>query len=315
MGASDSRAASVERGTRALLDEKLAQGKISPSEYQHMIAVLNRGDGAWSTFRSTPEGGSIDESAATAAAAVEATEAGAAQTAPLCVSVSALSAAISGDGGLKTALQHFGVSVDALLEHYFFWHQQEMGDGVSPPPLEMDAFLSSAFATIAEHDPTTLASSDVEGAEVVDEEEALERTVAAGRAVVAFATRLWADVGALDAAAWPPPAPAAAAGAGAGAGVEAVATASDERSGGGGSSASAAAAASQPESGRKSMRLEQFLLARKRRAEDAKAEAAAAAAAAAETGTETAVTADGGDAAAGAGAGAGAGAEPLDEAG
>ena len=314
MGASDSRAASVERGTRALLDEKLAQGKISPSEYQHMIAVLNRGDGAWSTFRSTPEGGSIDESAATAAAAVEATEAGAAQTAPLCVSVSALSAAISGDGGLKTALQHFGVSVDALLEHYFFWHQQEMGDGVSPPPLEMDAFLSSAFATIAEHDPTTLASSDVEGAEVVDEEEALERTVAAGRAVVAFATRLWADVGALDAAAWPPPAPAAA-GAGAGAGVEAVATASDERSGGGGSSASAAAAASQPESGRKSMRLEQFLLARKRRAEDAKAEAAAAAAAAAETGTETAVTADGGDAAAGAGAGAGAGAEPLDEAG
>jgi len=315
MGASDSRAASVERGTRALLDEKLAQGKISPSEYQHMIAVLNRGDGAWSTFRSTPEGGSIDESAATAAAAVEATEAGAAQTAPLCVSVSALSAAIGGDGGLKTALQHFGVSVDALLEHYFFWHQQEMGDGVSPPPLEMDAFLSSAFATIAEHDPTTLASSDVEGAEVVDEEEALERTVAAGRAVVAFATRLWADVGALDAAAWPPPAPAAAAGAGAGAGVEAVATASDERSGGGGSSASAAAAASQPESGRKSMRLEQFLLARKRRAEDAKAEAAAAAAAAAETGTETAVTADGGDAAAGAGAGAGAGAEPLDEAG
>ena len=314
MGASDSRAASVERGTRALLDEKLAQGKISPSEYQHMIAVLNRGDGAWSTFRSTPEGGSIDESAATAAAAVEATEAGAAQTAPLCVSVSALSAAIGGDGGLKTALQHFGVSVDALLEHYFFWHQQEMGDGVSPPPLEMDAFLSSAFATIAEHDPTTLASSDVEGAEVVDEEEALERTVAAGRAVVAFATRLWADVGALDAAAWPPPAPAAAAGAGAGAGVEAVATASDERSGGG-SSASAAAAASQPESGRKSMRLEQFLLARKRRAEDAKAEAAAAAAAAAETGTETAVTADGGDAAAGAGAGAGAGAEPLDEAG
>ena len=313
MGASDSRAASVERGTRALLDEKLAQGKISPSEYQHMIAVLNRGDGAWSTFRSTPEGGSIDESAATAAAAVEATEAGAAQTAPLCVSVSALSAAISGDGGLKTALQHFGVSVDALLEHYFFWHQQEMGDGVSPPPLEMDAFLSSAFATIAEHDPTTLASSDVEGAEVVDEEEALERTVAAGRAVVAFATRLWADVGALDAAAWPPPAPAAAAGAGAGAGVEAVATASDERSGGGGSSASAAAAASQPESGRKSMRLEQFLLARKRRAEDAKAEATAAAAAAAETGTETAVTADGGDAAAGAGAGAGA--EPLDEAG
>ena len=315
MGASDSRAASVERGTRALLDEKLAQGKISPSEYQHMIAVLNRGDGAWSTFRSTSEGGSIDESAATAAAAVEATEASATQTAPLCVSVSALSAAISGDGGLKTALQHFGVSVDALLEHYFFWHQQEMGDGVSPPPLEMDAFLSSAFATIAEHDPTTLASSDVEGAEVVDEEEALERTVAAGRAVVAFATRLWADVGALDAAAWPPPAPAAAAGAGAGAGVEAVATASDERSGGGGSSASAAAAASQPESGRKSMRLEQFLLARKRRAEDAKAEAAAAAAAAAETGTETAVTADGGDAAAGAGAGAGAGAEPLDEAG
>ena len=49
-------AAFVERGTSALLDEKLAQGKISPSEYQHMIAMLNRGDG-----------GSIDESAATAA--------------------------------------------------------------------------------------------------------------------------------------------------------------------------------------------------------------------------------------------------------
>ena len=231
-----SREQRVAAGTRVLLQEKLSAGKISASEYQHMIAVLNRGDRTWSLR---------------------------AESAGLRMAVAALNAAIVADAALLESLLEFGVTHDRLLQHFFHW-QQQAAPGASPAPLTMDDFLASAFAMIAEHDPLGAESSDSGAALSADvEEEGLERTVAAARAVTRFAERLWADV--CDV----PPLPASPTEAG--------------RSVGDDTRASCGAIdGASPSGGRaKSQRLSQFLLMRKRRAEG---EAAAAAAAVAEDG-------------------------------
>ena len=257
MGAASSRAERIAAGTRVLLQEKLSAGKISASEYQHMIAVLNRGDRTWSSRAAA----GAERTSSAAVLPVEGSGA-------VRVAVAALSAAMGADAALQESLLGFGVTHDRLLQHFFNWQHLELVE--SPAPLTMDEFLASAFAVIAEHDP--LGAEDVgTGAEMSADadEEGLERTVEAARAVAAFAERLWADVGNAPLL----PASSSTADGAWGAG--------DERR-----ASRDAVDGTSPSGGRaKSQRLSQFLLMRKRRAEG---EAAAAAAAAAPVATSVA---------------------------